>query len=211
MAISAARRPVMTLYSRADCAYSHRVRIVLSEKGISADIIDVDVNNPPEDLLDLNAYSSVPTLVDRDLVLYDSMIIMEYLDERFPHPPLMPVDPVSRARTRMMLHRIDKDWYSLIGDLTSGDRDKANKARKTMQDDFTMLAPILAKKPYFMSEEFALIECSMAPILWRLPQFGVELPSQLKPMLRYAERIFSRPCFKASLSEAEQELAKVRI
>jgi stringent starvation protein A len=211
MAISAARRPVMTLYSRADCALSHRVRIVLAEKGISADIIDVDINNPPEDLIDINAYSSVPTLVDRDLVLYDSMIIMEYLDERFPHPPLMPVDPVSRARTRMMLHRIDNDWYSLIGDLTGNDAGKADKARRMMHDDFTMLAPILAKKPYFMSDEFALIECSMAPILWRLPQFGVELPSQLKPLLRYAERIFSRPCFKASLTEAEQELARVRI
>ncbi len=211
MAISAARRPVMTLYSRADCALSHRVRIVLAEKGIAADVIDVDVNNPPEDLIDINAYSSVPTLVDRDLVLYDSMIIMEYLDERFPHPPLMPVDPVSRARTRMMLHRIDNDWYNLIGDLTGSDRGKAEKARKMMQDDFTMLAPILAKKPYFMSDEFALIECSMAPILWRLPQFGVELPSQLKPLLRYAERIFSRPSFKASLSEVEQELARVKI
>lgn len=208
MAISAARRPVMTLYSRADCAFSHRVRIVLAEKGIAADIVDVDVNNPPEDLIDINAYSSVPTLVDRDLVLYDSMIIMEYLDERFPHPPLMPVDPVSRARTRMMLYRIDKDWYNLIGDLTGNDRDKADKARKMMQDDFTMLAPILSKKPYFMSDEFALIECSMAPILWRLPQFGVELPSQLKPLLRYAERIFSRPSFKASLSEVEQEIAR---
>ncbi len=201
----------MTLYSRADCAFSHRVRIVLAEKGISADIIDVDINNPPEDLIDINAYSSVPTLVDRDLVLYDSMIIMEYLDERFPHPPLMPVDPVSRARTRMMLHRIDNDWYSLISDLTGNDSGKVDKARRMMHDDFTMLAPILAKKPYFMSDEFALIECSMAPILWRLPQFGVELPSQLKPLLRYAERIFSRPCFKASLTEAEQELARVRI
>lgn len=208
MAISAARRPVMTLYSRADCAFSHRVRIVLSEKGITADIIDVDINNPPEDLIDLNAYSSVPTLVDRDLVLYDSMIIMEYLDERFPHPPLMPVDPVSRARTRMMLHRIDNDWYTQIGTLTSGDKAKADKARKLIHDDFTMLAPILARKPYFMSDEFALIECSMAPILWRLPQFGIELPSQLKPLLRYAERIFSRPSFKASLSEAEQELVR---
>ncbi len=211
MAISAARRPVMTLYSRADCALSHRVRIVLAEKGIAAEIVDVDVNNPPEDLIDLNAYSSVPTLVDRDLVLYDSMIIMEYLDERFPHPPLMPVDPVSRARTRMMLHRIDNDWYNLIGDLTGADKGRADKARKMMYDDFTMLAPILAKKPYFMSDEFALIECSMAPILWRLPQFGVELPSQLKPLLRYADRIFSRPSFKASLSEVEQDLARVRI
>lgn len=208
MAISAARRPVMTLYSRADCPLSHRVRIVLAEKGIAADIIDVDVNNPPEDLIDINAYSSVPTLVDRDLVLYDSMVIMEYLDERFPHPPLMPVDPVSRARTRMMLHRIDKDWYGLIADLTNADKDRAEKARNIMRNDFVMLAPILAKKPFFMSDEFALIECTVAPILWRLPRFGVEMPTQLKPLLRYAERIFSRPSFRASLSEVEQELAR---
>jgi len=208
MAISAARRPVMTLYSRADCPLSHRVRIVLAEKGISADVVDVDINNPPEDLIDINAYTSVPTLVDRDLVLYDSMIIMEYLDERFPHPPLMPVDPVARARTRMMLHRIDKDWYSIVGDLTGAEGDRSAKARKSMHDDFVMLAPLLAKKPYFMSDEFALIECSVAPILWRLPVYGVELPSQLKPLLRYAERIFSRPSFRASLSEAEQELAR---
>lgn len=162
----------------------------------------------PEDLIDINAYNSVPTLVDRDLVLYDSMIIMEYLDERFPHPPLMPVDPVARARTRMMLHRIDKDWYSLISELTGSDKDKAEKARRSMHDDFVMLSPILSKTPYFMSDEFALIECSMAPILWRLPIYGVELPSQLKPLLRYAERIFSRPSFRASLSEAEQEFAR---
>ena len=208
MAISAARRPVMTLYSRADCPLSHRVRIVLSEKGISADIVDVDVNNPPEDLIDINAYNTVPTLVDRDLVLYDSLIIMEYLDERFPHPPLMPVDPVSRARTRMMLHRIDVDWYSMVTDLTGGDRDRTEKARKALRDDLTMLAPMLVKKPYFMSDEFGLIECSIGPILWRLPHYGVEMPAQAKPVLRYAERIFKRDSFLASLTEVEQEFTK---
>lgn len=208
MAISAARRPVMTLYSRADCPLSHRVRIVLSEKGISADVVDVDVNNPPEDLIDINAYNTVPTLVDRDLVLYDSLIIMEYLDERFPHPPLMPVDPVSRARTRMMLHRIDVDWYSMIADLTGNERDKAEKARKALRDDLTMLAPMLVKKPYFMSDEFGLIECSMGPILWRLPHYGVEIPAPAKPVLRYAERIFKRASFLGSLTEVEQEFVK---
>jgi RNA polymerase-associated protein len=198
----------MTLYSRADCPLSHRVRIVLSEKGITADVVDVDINNPPEDLIDINAYNTVPTLVDRDLVLYDSLIIMEYLDERFPHPPLMPVDPVSRARTRMMLHRIDVDWYSMISDLTGGERDKAEKARKALRDDLTMLAPMLVKKPYFMSDEFGLIECSIGPILWRLPHYGVEMPTQAKPVLRYAERIFKRDSFLASLTEVEQEFAK---
>jgi len=198
----------MTLYSRADCPLSHRVRIVLSEKGITADVVDVDINNPPEDLIDINAYNTVPTLVDRDLVLYDSLIIMEYLDERFPHPPLMPVDPVSRARTRMMLHRIDVDWYSMIADLTGGERDKAEKVRKALRDDLTMLAPMLVKKPYFMSDEFGLIECSMGPILWRLPYYGVEIPTQAKPVQRYAERIFKRDSFLSSLSEVEQEFVK---
>ncbi|MCC6207769.1 MAG: glutathione S-transferase N-terminal domain-containing protein [Gammaproteobacteria bacterium] len=208
MAISAARRPVMTLYSRADCPLSHRVRIVLSEKGITADVVDVDINNPPEDLIDINAYNTVPTLVDRDLVLYDSLIIMEYLDERFPHPPLMPVDPVSRARTRMMLHRIDVDWYSMIADLTGGDRDKSEKARKALRDDLTMLAPMLMKKPYFMSDEFGLIECSMGPMLWRLSHYGVEIPAQAKSVQRYAERIFKRDAFRSSLTEVEQEFVK---
>lgn len=208
MAISATRRPVMTLYSRADCPLSHRVRIVLAEKNITAEVIDVDINNPPEDLIDLNAYNTVPTLVDRDLVLYDSLIIMEYLDERFPHPPLMPVDPVSRARTRMMLHRIDADWYSLLDEIAAGDNAKAEKARRTIRDDLTMLAPILAKKPFFMSDDFALVECSIAPILWRLPCYGIELFEQAKPVIQYAERIFKRDSFRESLSEVEREMMK---
>jgi RNA polymerase-associated protein len=198
----------MTLYSRADCPFSHRVRIVLAEKGVGADIVDVDINNPPEDLIDINAYVSVPTLVDRDLVLYDSMIIMEYLDERFPHPPLMPVDPVSRARARMMLHRIEKDWYGLLDDLTGADAQRAERARGMLRNDLTMMAPILAKKPFFMSDEFALVECCAAPILWRLPCYGLELPSQPKSLLQYVERIFSRPSFRASLSGVERDLAR---
>jgi len=200
----------MTLYSRPDCPLSHRVRIVLAEKNIAADIIDVDLNNPPEDLLDLNAYNNVPTLVDRDLVLYNSTIIMEYLDERFPHPPLMPVDPVSRARTRIMLYRIEVDWYSLLDDLTSTDATRAARARKTLRDDLTLMAPLLAKKPFFMSDEFALIECSIAPILWRLSSYGIELPSQAKSVVQYGERIFGRDSFKSSLSDVEQELRQLK-
>jgi len=210
MVTMSSRRPVMTLYSRPDCPLSHRVRIVLAEKNIAADIIDVDLNNPPEDLLDLNAYNNVPTLVDRDLVLYNSTIIMEYLDERFPHPPLMPVDPVSRARTRIMLYRIEVDWYSLLDDLTSTDATRAARARKTLRDDLTLMAPLLAKKPFFMSDEFALIECSIAPILWRLSSYGIELPSQAKSVVQYGERIFGRDSFKSSLSDVEQELRQLK-
>ena len=205
MATMTNRRPTMTLYSKPDCPLSHRVRIVMAEKNIFAEIIDVDVNNPPEDLLDINAYNTVPTLVDRDLVLYNSHIIMEYLDERFPHPPLMPVDPVSRARTRMMLYRIDMDWYGLLNDMVNDDEQKAERARNTIRDDLTMLAPVLSKRPYFMSDDFALVECSIAPVLWRLPYYGIELPQQAKSVLKYADRIFERDSFKASLSELEEE------
>ncbi len=206
MATMATRRPAMTLYSKPECPLSHRVRIVLAEKNIGTDIIDVDMNNPPEDLIDLHTYDSVPVLVDRDLVLYNSQIIMEYLDERFPHPPLMPVDPVSRARARIMLHRIDEDWYSILGDLESGDEAKAEQVRKSIRDGLIMMAPILAKKPFFMSDEFALVECSLAPILWRLPVYGVELPPQAKAVKDYAVRLFERDAFQASLSEIEKEM-----
>ncbi len=196
----------MTLYSRPECPLSHRVRIVLAEKNIGTDIIDVDIHNPPEDLLDLNTYNSIPVLVDRDLVLYNSQIIMEYLDERFPHPPLMPVDPVSRARTRIMLYRIDKDWYSILDDISSADAHRADQARKTIREGLILLSPVLARKPYFMSDEFALVECSLAPILWRLSHYGIELPSQAKPMKDYARRLFARDTFQASLSEIEREI-----
>ncbi len=206
MATVATRRPVMTLYSEADCPLSHRVRIVLEEKSITADVISVDKNNLPEDLIDLNPYSSVPTLVDRDLVLYNSQIIVEYLDERYPHPPLMPVDPVSRARSRMMLHRIELDWYSLLGDLTGSSNAKAAAARKTIQDGLTLIAPIFVKKSYFMSDDFSLIDCSLAPLLWRLSHYGIKLPAQAKPVQEYADRLFAREAFQASLTEAEKEL-----
>ena len=205
MATSATRRPVMTLYSRPDCPDSHRVRIVLAEKSIAADVIDVDIDNPPEDLVDLNSYNSTPTLVDRDLVIYDAHIIMEYLDERFPHPPLMPVDPVSRARSRLMLHRINEDWYRLLPDIAGGDKKKSARARASIASDLVLVAPLLSKRNFFMSDDFSLLECSMAPILWRLPQYGIELPEQAKAVKDYAERLFERPSFRDSLSEIEQE------
>ncbi|MBI1194293.1 MAG: stringent starvation protein A [Gammaproteobacteria bacterium] len=204
MATSGTRRPVMTLYSRPECPDCHRVRIVLAEKSITADIIDVDVDNPPEDLIDLNA-NITPTLIDRDLVIYNAHVIMEYLDERFPHPPLMPVDPVSRARARLMLHRIEADWYNILPEIMNGDEKKADKARKIILEDLLVLSPMLAKKSYFMSDDFSMLECSIAPILWRLPQLGIELPSSAKPMQEYAERLFSRDSFKSSLTIQEEE------
>jgi len=206
MASTANRRPVMTLYSRSDCPLSHRVRIVLAEKNITADIVEVDIDHLPEDLIELNSYNTEPTLVDRDLVLYDSHIIMEYLDERFPHPPLMPVDPVSRARARMMLYRINKDWYGLLDDIHSNNAKRAVKAAKELRDGLILIAPAFVKNAYFMGDDAALIDCSLAALLWRLPHYGIEMPPKAKPVAEYAKRLFDRDSFNTSLSESEREL-----
>lgn len=200
------RRSVMVLYSGMRCPFSHRARIVLGEKNIAADVINVEPDDLPEDLMDLNPYHTLPTLVDRDLVLYDSRIIMEYLDERFPHPPLMPVDPVSRARTRLMLHRIEQDWYTMVEAIEVSEGAALTKQRKALRDSLTASAPLFTQKPFFMNDEMSLVDCSIAPILWRLPHCGIELPPQAKAITKYAERLFARDGFKASLSEAEREM-----
>ncbi len=206
MAVIANRRSVMTLYSNATCPQSHRVRIVLAEKGMTVEIVNIDPDNLPEDLIDLNPYQSVPTLLDRELVLYDPQVITEYLDERFPHPPLMPVDPVSRARSRLALYRINKDWYSLIADLESSVEKNAARARKTLRDSLAASVEVFNAKPFFLSDEFSLVDATIAPILWRLQYYRVELPAQAKAVLEYAERMFARESFKASLTEAEKEM-----
>ena len=206
MAVVANRRSVMTLFSSPTSPDSHRVRVVLAEKGIMVEIVDVDATNKPEDLIDLNPYNTVPTLVDRELVLNDSRAIMEYLDERFPHPPLMPVDPVSRARSRLALYRIEKDWYELVPALESRGEKTASKARKMLRDSLTAGAEVFAAKPYFLSDEFSLVDAAIVPILWRLQRYKVELPRQAKPVIQYAERMFARESFQASLSEADREM-----
>ena len=208
MAVVANRRSVMTLFSSPTSPDSHRVRMVLAEKGITVEIVDVDAANKPEDLIDLNPYNTVPTLVDRELVLYDSRAIMEYLDERFPHPPLMPVDPVSRARSRLALYRIEKDWYELVPALESRGEKTSGKARKMLRDSLTAGAEVFAAKPYFLSDEFSLVDAAIVPILWRLGRYRIELPRQAKPVMQYAERMFARDSFQASLSEAEREMVE---
>jgi len=206
MALLANRRSVMSLFSSGSCPQSHRVRVVLAEKGITVEIVEVDNQHKPEDLIDLNPYNTVPTLVDRELVLYDPRAIMEYLDERFPHPPLMPVDPVSRARTRLALYRIEHDWYDLIQALESRGEKTASKARKQLRDSLTSSAEVFAAKPFFLSDEFSLVDASILPILWRLQHYSIDLPRQAKPVLDYASRMFERESFQASLSEAEHEM-----
>lgn len=200
------RKPIMTLYSGADDPYSHRTRIVLFEKDVECRIVEVDLNKRPRELADLNPYNQVPTIVDRDLVLYDSLIINEYLDERLPHPPLMPVDPVSRGRARLMLMRFDRDWYGLLPQITSGERKLVTRARNVLRDGLTVISQIFKEQPYVLGDEFSLVDCCLAPILWRLRAYGINLPRQAKPILDYAERIFERKSFELSLTETEREI-----
>jgi stringent starvation protein A len=200
------KRSIMALHSGALDIYSHRVRIVLAEKGVSVDILHIDPNSPPRELLELNPYSTVPTLVDRDLVLYESGIIMEYLDERFPHPPLLPVYPIARAKCRLMIHRIEKDWFALFGAINNADKSENSKICKGLHDQLLSVAPLFSEMPYFLNEEFSLVDCCLAPLLWRLPSIGIELPTRGKAIKEYSKRVFSRPSFQASLSELEREL-----
>ena len=199
------RRAVMTLFSAPTDPWSHRTRLVLAEKGLSIDVVNVDVGKLPEDLLDLNPYHSLPTLVDRDLVLYDSRVIIEYLDERFPHPPLMPIDPVTRAQFRVALYRVERDWYAMAHDIEADPHGKtAVQSRKVLGEAIAASADVFKAKPFFLSDEFSLVDASIAPILWRLPLFGIELPAQAQPIVKYMNAIFARPAFRASLTEAER-------
>lgn len=205
MGSSASRRGVMTLFSHPECPESHRTRIVLAEKELTADMVEVNPANPPEDFIDLSPSGTLPTLVDRDLVLTNARVIMEYLDERFPHPPLMPIDPVSRAKVRTALYTIERDWYPLLPELAEGGKGAA-KARKTLREGLLSIIPLFAATPFLMSEEFSLADASLAPILWRLPLYGIELPSNAKAMNDYMDRIFNRETFRQSLSDLELEM-----
>ncbi len=206
MAVVANKRSVMTLYSDPHCAYSHRVRMVLAEKSIAVEIVDVDPLNLPDEIMDFNPYGTLPTLVDRDLKLYESRIIMEYLDERFPHPPLLPVDPVSRANARLFMFRVDKDWYSLMDKILHAPDAEAAQARQQLQDSLVATAPVFEAKPYFMSDELTLVDCAVTPLLWRLKVMGINLPASARPIKAYQTRMFTRDSFRQSLSEMEEEM-----
>lgn len=202
------KRSIMTLYSGPADIDSHQIRIVLAEKGVTVDVLSVKPDQLDEDLLTLNPYGTLPTLVDRDLVLYNVDVIMEYLDERFPHPPLLPVYPIARAKCRLMLHRLENDWYSLAKLIQSEESTAAQKdeARKSLRNMLVSLAPVFAESAYFLSEEFTLVDCRIAPLLWRLPALGIELPATAKSIFKYQERVFARESFEASLTETEREM-----
>jgi RNA polymerase-associated protein len=207
MAVIANRRSVMTLFSKPTCVHSHRARLVLAEKNINIDIVNVEGPDLPEDLMDLNPYQTVPTLVDRDLVLYDSRVIIEYLDERFPHPPLMPVDPVTRAQFRLALFRIETDWYRLAEEYEAdSDRKLSGKSRKMLRESILASVDLFSAKQFFLSDEFSLVDCSIAPVLWRLPLYGIELGSHAGSVESYMKRVFDRRSFRQSLTELEQEM-----
>lgn len=210
MAISANRRAVMTLFSTANDMYCHQVRMVLAEKGVTVDIIQVSTDSLPEDVYEVNPYGSLPTLMDRDLALFKADIINEYLDERFPHPPLMPVYPVARANARLMMHRIEKDWYGLAEKILQDVPDAAI-ARRDLREGLLAMAPLFQEHPYFMSDEYSLIDCYLAALLWRLPLFGIELTGAGSKLLQtYMTRIFERDGFQQSLTEAEREIRRGR-
>lgn len=205
-----AKRSSMIFYSDGCSQYSHRVRIVLAEKGVTVETVNVDPAHTPEDLASLNPYNSLPTLVDRDLVLYEANIMMEYLDERFPHPPLFPVYPVARAQSRLWMYRIQRDWCATIDDLSAnkGTAAQQDKMRRELRESLVSIAPIFAEKPYFMSDEFSVVDCCVTTILWRLPSLGIDLGNHksVQPLLEYRARLFARDSVRMSLSDQEKEM-----
>ena len=197
---------MMTLFSRADDAHSHWVRFALSEKALAARLIEADVTRPPEDLIDRNPYQAVPTLIDRDLVVYEARIVCEYLDERYPHPSLLPTDPAGRAQTRVALHRIEQDWYSLLPALEGSDRRERDRARKLLRDSVIAAEPLFRARSWFLSEQFSVLDVAVAPMLWRLRRWEIEVADSAQSVQRYAQRVFARPGFRAGLSGPERDM-----
>jgi len=205
--ISATKRSVIVLFSDSKCPKSHRVRLVAKEKDIPMEIVEVDVDNLPEDLLELSPYGTLPTLVDRDLVLNDPQVMIEYLDERFPHPPLMSVDPISKARARQMLRQIETEWYPLIDTINNSDvKEDVKTARRDLLERLVQLIPAFEHKDYFMSDDYSLVDVSMSVLLWRLPSLGVELPKSAKPIRDYEEKVLNREMFMESMSDDEIDM-----
>jgi RNA polymerase-associated protein len=199
---------MMVLYSGTTCPFSQRCRFVLFEKGMDFEIRDVDLFNKPEDINVMNPYGQVPILVERDLILYESNIINEYIDERFPHPQLMPADPVQRARARLLLLNFEREVFLHIETLERQDAKKIEKARGIVRDRLSQLAPVVTKSKFMLGEEFSMIDVALAPLLWRLDHYGIELPKAAAPVLKYAERIFARPAFFEALTPSEKVMRR---
>jgi len=199
---------MMQLYSGTTCPFSHRCRFVLYEKGMDFQVIDVDTYNKPEDIAVMNPYNRLPVLVERDLVLYESNIINEYIDERFPHPQLMPADPVMRARARLMLYNMEVELFSHIDALESGKEKQIERARALVHDHLTQLSPIFTRTKHVLGDEFSMLDVALAPLLWRLDRYGIKLGKPAAPLMKYAERIFSRAAFIEALTPSEKVMRK---
>ena len=197
---------MMKLYSNSTDPFSHRCRIVLFEKGMDFEVVDVDLTNKPEDLSTLSPYSDYPVLVERDLILTDANIINEYIDERFPHPQLMPPDPVMRARARLFLKDFESQLFINMSDLESQDTEVSESARKKVTDILTQISPILGKQAYLLHEEYSMLDVAIAPLLWRLDHYNIKLPSSCAPLLKYADKIFQRPLFEEAMSPSEKAM-----
>ncbi|HET6602721.1 MAG TPA: glutathione S-transferase N-terminal domain-containing protein [Xanthomonadaceae bacterium] len=206
MATNPRMRNALTLFSAIDCVVCHRVRLVLAAKGVSYELVVVDPTNPPEDLLDLNPYHSVPTLVDRDLVLYAASVVTEYLDERYPHPPLMPIDPLARARIRLSMLRLEHEWVPHVQSIQYGNKSQAEAGRKRLKELLLASLPLFKASKFFLNSEISLADCALAPIIWRLPSLGVQLPREAKAIEDYGQRIFRSPGFSRSLTPEERAL-----
>jgi RNA polymerase-associated protein len=199
---------MMQLYSGTTCPFSHRCRFVLYEKGMDFQVIDVDLYNKPEDIAVMNPYNRLPVLVERDLILYESNIINEYIDERFPHPQLMPADPVMRARARLMLFNMEVELFSQIDALESGKEKQVERSRQHVADRLVELAPVFTKTKYMLGDDFTMLDVAIAPLLWRLDHYGIKLGKSAAPLMKYAERIFSRPAFIEALTPSEKVMRK---
>lgn len=199
---------MMTLYSGTTDPYSHRCRFVLFEKGMDFQIIDVDVYGKQEDVAAMNPYNKVPVLVERDLILYEANIINEYIDERFPHPQLMPPDPVMRARARLFLHRFENDLFCHIEAVEHGPQKVADKARQAIRDNLTQIAPVFTKQKFMLGDEFSMLDVAIAPMLWRLELYGIQMGKDAAPLMKYAERLFSRPAYIEAMTPAEKAMRK---
>src|SRR5690348_17209757 len=205
MTQSARSRSILTLFTASDNVQCHRVRMVLAAKGVGYDRVDVTLGKPSEELLEFNPYGDVPTLLDRDLVLYQPALICEYLDERYPHPPLMPVDPLSRARLRLAIVRVENDWLTLVDEIEAGGK-AADVARKALRDDLVKNASAFKASKFFLSPEISLADCALAPLVWRLDSLGVQLPREAQAIIDYGERIFRSQGFARSLTAEEKGL-----
>ncbi len=199
---------MMILYSGTSCLFSHRCRIVLFEKGMDFEIKHIDDFERQEEVASLNPYGALPILVERDLILYESNIINEYIDERFPHPQLMPADPAMRARARLMLHNLENDLFSRVRELDNPENKQLEKTRTLVRDNLTQIAPLFSRNRYMMGDDYTMLDVAIAPLLWRLGHYGIQLPRQAASILKYAEMLFARPAFAEALTPVEKSMRK---